>query len=74
MIVNLDKSKVVHFRRGPSVQHAVGPFLYGETPLEYVDRYRYLSVVLTEFLDMSVTAKHIASAAHRALDLLIAKS
>ncbi len=32
MTVNLDKSKVVHFRRGPSVQRAVGPFLYGESP------------------------------------------
>ncbi len=73
MIVNLDKSNVVHFRRGPNVQCAVGPFLYGESHLEDVDRYRYLSVVLTEFMDMSVTAKHITWAVHRALGLLIAK-
>ncbi len=29
MTVSLDKSKLEHFRRGPSVQCAVGPFLYG---------------------------------------------
>ncbi len=73
MIVNSDKSKVVHFRRDLSVQRAVGPFLYGESLLEVGDRYRYLGVVLIEFLVMSVTAKHIACAAHRALGLLIAK-
>ncbi len=65
MNVNLEKSKVVHFRRGPSVQHAVGSFLYGKSPLEVVDRYHYLSLVLTEFMDMSVTAKHIARAADK---------
>ncbi len=68
MTVNLDKSKVVHFRRGPSLQHAVGPFImfmYEERPLEVVDRYCYLRaprcrVHEYEFMDMSVTAKHIA--------------
>ncbi len=60
MTVNLGKSKVEHFRRGRSVLRAVGPFLYGKSPLEDVDRYRKLSVVLTDFMDMSVTVKHIA--------------
>ncbi len=55
------------------MQDAVGPFHYEESPLECVDRYHYLGVVLTEFVDMSVTAKHIAQAAHRALNLLIVK-
>ncbi len=71
MIFNLDKSKVVHFRRGPSVQHAVGPYMYDESPLEDVDR--YLSVVLTEFMNMSITDKQIAWAILRALGLLTAK-
>ena len=43
--------------------------------MQVVDRYRYryLGIVLNEFLDFSVTARVIADAAHRALGLLIAK-
>ncbi len=48
-------------------------FCMERAPLEDEDRCHYLGVVLTEFMHMNVTAKHIALAAHRALGLLIAK-
>jgi hypothetical protein len=73
MSVNVDKTKVVHFKCGPATPRSAGPFLYGETELEVVERYRYLGVVLTEHLDLSITAKCIAQSAQRALGLLIAK-
>ena len=37
------------------------------------DRYKYLGLVLNEFLDLSVTAKFVAQSATRALGLLISK-
>lgn len=39
-----------------------------------MDKYRYLGLTLTEFLDYSVMAKDVAGAAGRALGVLIAKS
>ena len=41
--------------------------------VQIVERYRYLGIVLNEFLDFSVTARVVADAAHRALGLLISK-
>ena len=39
-----------------------------------VESYKYLGLVLTEFLDYSKTAKAVAKSANRALGLIIAKS
>ena len=39
-----------------------------------VESYKYLGLVLTEFLDFSKTAKAVAKSANRALGLIIAKS
>ena len=39
-----------------------------------MEKYRYLGLVLTEFLDYAVMARNVAAAAGRALGLLIAKS
>ena len=73
MSVNLAKTKVVHFRRGPSTKQTNFEFLYGESGIEVTSQYRYLGLILTEFMDYNVTAKSVAQAAHRALGLLIAK-
>ena len=73
MTVNAEKSKVMHFRKGPSVIQCKGPFAYGQSELEIVSQYKYLGLVLTDFLDYNVTAKQVALAAHRALGVVIAK-
>lgn len=73
MSVNIEKSKVVHFRKGPSIPRSEGPFCLGDKELEVVEKYRYLGLVITEYLDMNVTAKSVSQAAHRALGMLIAK-
>ena len=41
--------------------------------LGIVDQYRYLGLVLNEYLDYKVTAINVAKAAHRALGVLISK-
>ena len=49
-------------------------FTVGNVNLEYVNQYKYLGLMISEHLDMKVTADHVAKAASRALGLLIAKS
>ena len=48
-------------------------FFCGDQELENVNQYVYLGLVLTEFLDYSVMANHVANSAGRALGLVIAK-
>ena len=72
MSVNPKKSNVVHFRPN-SEQRCDFEFKCGADEIATVDRYSYLSITLTEFLDYDITAKIIAQSASRALGLLIAK-
>ena len=72
MAVNSRKSNVVHFRLN-SEQRFDFDFTCGTDKIGTVDRYSYLGITLTEFLDFDVTAKIIAQSASRALGLLIAK-
>ena len=71
--VNNSKSQIVHFRN-PSVSRSSVVFTVGNVNLEYVSQYKYLGLMISEHLDMKVTADHVAKAASRALGLLIAKS
>ena len=73
LLVNPEKSQVIHFRWGPSVSRSNFAFKCGENDLQTVDRYRYLGLIFTEFLDLNVMSKAVALAATRALGLLIAK-
>ena len=73
MTVNIDKSKVVHFRN-KSVNRTAVQFMIDMRSLDVVDHYTYLGLMLTEFLDYDMMAKTVAKSAHRALGLLIAKS
>ena len=70
--INTDKTKVVHFRL-PSVRRTSFPFTCCSKPVECTDRYKYLGLVLNEFLDYSITAKYVAQSTTRALGLLISK-
>jgi len=71
--INEEKSQIVHFRpRKVTCTKVV--FMLGSRPLQIVDKYKYLGLMLNEFLDFKVTAEHVARSASRALGLLIAKS
>lgn len=70
--VNLEKSNVVHFR-SQSMQVTDIKFRYGTNEMSIVTQYKYLGLLLTEFLDYNVMAKMVAQSASRALGLLIAK-
>jgi hypothetical protein len=73
LTVNADKSQVVHFRRGPSTPQSEFTFKCGDNALQTVEKYRYLGLVFTEFMDLAVMSKAVALSATRALGLLIAK-
>ena len=72
MHVNNIKSNVVHFRVPSKAKTSVN-FTCGPDVINAVDKYTYLGITLTEFLDYEVTAKIVAQSASRALGLLIAK-
>ncbi len=73
MSVNIDKTKVVHFRRGSSIPCTEAVFTLGDEGVQIVDRYRYLGLVLTQFMDLNITVRYMAQAAQRALGVLVAK-
>ena len=62
MKVNVSKSKIVHYR--PSGQERTQfIFKLGSENLEVVSQYKYLGLVLNEFLDFSITAALLAESA-----------
>ncbi len=69
MSVNLDKTKVVHFRRGPSIP-CTEAVLDGEV-LQIVDSYHYQGLLLIQFMDLNITARYVAQAAQRELVLVV---
>ena len=73
IVINGTKSNIVHFRT-PSVPRSDSVFTVDNINLDVVESYKYLGLVVTEFLDYSKTAKAVAKAANRALGLIIAKS
>ncbi len=73
LIVNGDKTQIVHFRKGPSVPKTDFNFKCGDTDLTTVDKYRYLGLIFTEVLDMIIMSKAVSLNATRALGLIIAK-
>jgi len=70
--VNTSKSNIVHFRPNSTARTGFN-FKCGQADLIIVEKYKYLGLVLNEFLDFNVTAKMVAQSASRALGLLIAK-
>lgn len=73
MQINNDKSKIMHFRPN-SIVKSDFVFHNANAPLETVSHYKYLGVVLNEFLDFHEIAKTVAMSASRALGLIISKS
>ncbi len=66
MNVNVKKTKVVHFRpKGCDKTDFV--FKYGTDNIDVVDNYKYLGLILDEYLDYVVTSTTLANSAGRAL-------
>ena len=56
MSVNATKSNAIHFRPN-SISRATFRFTCGQCDLQIIDKYKYIGLVLNEFLDFSMTAK-----------------
>ncbi len=65
--------EVVHFRQDLSVECMQFKFHCRESEIFVVDKYKYLGLVFSEFLDYRQMAQFVAQSAHRALGLLVAK-
>ena len=72
MNVNLDKMKVVQFRRA-ICEVTKFKFMFNFEALEIVPSYRYLGLDINEHLDFSHSVSLLADAAGRALGSLVAK-
>ena len=68
MSVYAIKDNVMHFIPN-SISRTTFGFTCGQWDLQIIDKYKYLGLVLNEFLDFSITAKLVAQSASRALGL-----
>ena len=72
MLINTDKSKVVHFRHGRR-KRSEFIFKIGHNELETVSTYKYLGVIFYEKGTFSSNADNLAKAGGRALGAIISK-
>ncbi len=73
MKTNQSKSQIVHFR--PSRCNRTNfEFKIANQKLDIVDQYKYLGVLLNEYLDFSHTASLLSASASRALGAIIGKT
>ena len=72
MLINPSQSQIVHFRQR-SVPYSDFSFRCAIDELNIIEKYVYLGLTLTEYLDYNVTEKLVTQSACRALDLLTAK-
>ena len=72
LMVNIDKTKIVHFRpkRSPRTNYN---FQFNNSNLEIVDKYKYLGVILNEYINYTLLSDTVAGAAGRALSGVISK-
>ena len=70
--VNISKTNIVHFRCKNNPLSDVN-FMYGTQNVEIVSKYKYLGVVLNEFLDYSLIAETLSDSGKRALGAIYAK-
>ena len=73
MKVNSNKSKVVHLH-GTHIPVSDCIFRCGQEVLETVRDYKYLGLLINEFLDFTYTSQAVAKSANRALGLIICKA
>ena len=70
MDVNINKTKVVHFRKS-NTDRTEFNFKLGNNDIEIRGNYKYLGVVLNEYLDFTETANVLSESAGRAFSSLI---
>lgn len=70
--VNKNKSKIVHFRYNKQ-QQTKSSFTYGEEVLEMVKEYKYLGIIMDEYLNFNSCSKTLADSGGRALGSIISK-
>ncbi len=70
--INIDKTKVVHFRM-PSIVKTGYNFTCSGNNICVVDSCKYLGLMFNDHLDKNMISKSVAKSANRALGLLIAK-
>ncbi len=70
--VNTDKTKIMHFRNKnvPVTDHV---FMINNLPLECVNEYKYLGIIMDQFMNFDKTAEMLSSSAGRALGAIINK-
>ena len=71
MSVNISKSKVVHVQKNKALTDF--EFKLGDSILEICHKYKYLGVILNEFLDFTETANVSSESAGRAFSMLVSK-
>ena len=72
LCVNVDKTKIMHFRNKSKPLTEVNFVINGQ-PLECVGEYKYLGIMMDQFNDFVKTAELLASSAGRALGSVINK-
>ena len=72
LVVNEDKTKIMHFRSSRS-RKTEFVFKYGVEELEIVKHYKYLGIILDEFMKFDDVADTLAGAGGRALGSIISK-
>ena len=73
MSLNSDKTKIVDFRNKRQCQ-TKSVFTFGAINLYIVSQYRYIGLVLNEFIDLGITANILSDSAGYALGTMIAKT
>ncbi len=72
MRLNIKKKKIVHFRTKTQPRTDFN-FKFNNEIVECVDKYKYLGIILNEYLDFNITATILASSASRALGAIYTK-
>ncbi len=70
--VNIKKTKIVHFRTKTQSRTDFN-FMFNNEIVEYVDKYKYLGIILDEHLDFVITVTVLVSSASRALGSIYTK-
>lgn len=73
LLINVDKSNVVHFRRIRKARSNYQFKLGKSEVLSYVSCYKYLGIIMNEHLNNKETIRVLANSAGRALGSVIAK-